>query len=67
MKRLFYGASALIVTSDPLLAAGVADTAVSQAVDDLGATWTLIKAGAVGILVFLMAVALLKKGYRKAS
>lgn len=49
------------------LSAATADVDVTGAVDNLGATWSAIKTAALGILGFLLAIALLKKGYRRVT
>ena len=66
-RAYWFAITAITVSGLPLLAAGVPDADVQQTVDDLTATWAIVKTAAVAILVFLLCIGLLKKGFRRAT
>ncbi len=66
-RAYWFGVTLATSAVVPLFATGTADTDVSAAVDNLTATWGVIKPAALAILIFLICVGLLKKGYRKAT
>ena len=65
--KLAVGAAVVGASATSAFATGAVDTDVQGALDNLAADWSAIKTPAIAILGLMIAVGLLKKGYRKLT